>query len=1481
MDAVSTPTTLEPLDVTRALKGRRVLFAGVTGFVGKVTLSMLLHHYGETLERVYVVVRKGGSRNAKDRFLDKVARSEPFQPLRDKYGDTAALLWLEQKCEVLDGDISQPWAGIEESTARALKGKIDAVVNCAGLVTFNPPLEVGLSANTRGVRYLADACVFWDVPLVHVSTAFVAGNRSGLVFENEPLAHYFPRQEELQADFSLAQELLDCEKVVARLREAAEDRALASEFRERASQRLAAEGRDAKDEKTLRLAIGRERKLWLSNKLVAAGMDRAHQWGWPNTYTYTKSLGERELEGTPGLAYAIVRPSIVESAMHYPFPGWNEGFTTSAPMIYAMFKSFISLPAGNNAILDIIPVDMVASALIAVLAQQLRTRERKVYQVASGDTMPLEADRSIELIGLYKRRRIRRRDNSDSLANKMKSRIEPQALSKRAFDLLSSPMLGRGSRWLQSLIDQRRPSWGAPRVSALLDKAKERLGDFAEQSERLSTVVDLFLPFCWDNRFIFRCDNTRALFAQMPAADRFKLHWTPEAIDWRSYFFDVHIPGLEKWVFPELDEETKLRKAVRAYRDLLELFDASVHDWRHRVAFRMYEGDEIRTLSYGDVQRYADRVGAFLSAKGVLRGSRVMLLSENRPEWGIAFFGILRCGATVVPVDKELSDAEIINVAKRSGASQILVSDAQLLERPTLIAQLHLAKLQIAAETLGNAMSGTQAGDDLPVLPKKQVAPDDVAALIFTSGTTATPKAVMLTHRNYASLVAKLAGAFDLSSSDGVLSVLPLHHTFEFSAGFLTPFSRGSEITYIDELNADRLGEVLDTGRISALVGVPAVWQLLHRRLLRDLSNRPRLIDEGVRALMGLNEELRNRRDLNLGKVLFWPIHRKFGGHLRVLVSGGSALPDDVHKAFHALGFNLDEGYGLAEAAPVLSVSRGGNKRMPGSVGRALPGIELKIHDPDAEGIGEVIAKGPNVMAGYFEDRAATDAVLKEGWLYTGDLGRLDAEGHLFLVGRQKDVIIDANGKNVFPDEIEELYGAHKHIKELSVVGLSDDAGGEKVACLCVPEYLGRPKDDVRRELTEHFRVVSAAQPFYRRVKLMRFWESDLPRTSTRKVKRRLVSDELKKLERLSASLEAGQAAASNSGSNDWLLQVIADVLQRPVSQVQMKSQLQTDLGFDSLTLAELATSLDAAGVPRSAVDDLSKLGTVEEVLHVVQGAGFQHRGSSKGTGDSLDAAKEASDASPTALELELPEPVVNAGARILALGQGALYRRFFDVKVQGQKFIPQNRNVLVIANHASHLDMGLVKHAMGEQGSRLVALAARDYFFDTPLKRAYFENFTNLIPMDRKGSVRESLRLAGQALSQGYSLLIFPEGTRTTNGEMRQFKPTVGYLALTFGVDVLPMYLQGTFDALPRGAVWPKRSKLQVRIGTAISVEFLKGKTAGLARSDRYKVVTAMGERAVRALSEGQVLEQEALMVPIVPTRDRVKPLPVGGEVD
>ena len=402
----------------------------------------------------------------------------------------------------------------------------------------------------------------------------------------------------------------------------------------------------------------------------------------------------------------------------------------------------------------------------------------------------------------------------------------------------------------------------------------------------------------------------------------------------------------------------------------------------------------------------------------------------------------------------------------------------------------------------------------IALLPQRAHA-QSVASLIFTSGTTGQPKGVMLSHRNLTSMVSMLSSVFDMTTHDGVLSVLPLHHTFEFSTGFLTPLSRGAQITYLPELTSDALARAIKNGHVTGMVGVPALWELLHRRIKNRLYERSDWIGKTAENLIYANAWLRDKTPLNFGQVLFYPIHEGLGGRIRYFISGGSALSEKIQRDFHGLGFTILEGYGLTEASPVLTVTRPENRMLTGTVGKPLPGVEVRIADPDPSGVGEVIARGPNVMLGYYEDEAATRKTLVERWLYTGDLGRVDDDGNLYLVGRSKEIIVDTNGKNVYPDELEEIYADSPYVKELSIVGLPDGIG-EKVACLVVADDefdISLSRAALHRLVEEHFREVSASLPYYKRVKVLHFTDIELPRTATRKVKRREVVQIMESIE--------------------------------------------------------------------------------------------------------------------------------------------------------------------------------------------------------------------------------------------------------------------------------------------------------------------------------------------------------------------------------
>ena len=1438
------------LSPTEIFKGRNIFLIGSTGFLGKVTLSMLLHRF-PNIGRVYVTVRARSLEESHTRFWNNVITAPPFDPLRERYGD-AFEGYIRDKVEIVGGDIGETNLGYTEEEAQRIADNVDVVINSAGNVTFNPTLESALRTNVVGTENVIKFTKRMKRPaLIHVSTCFVAGNRSGAVWESDPVIGYFPRREAEGmegVEFSVEQEIRDCAKLAARVRDEARDALMAARFRELARKRLIEEGRDPDDLDAMGLAVARERKVWTRTRLTDLGIERATWWGWPNIYTYTKSLGEQLVAAEDGIVRSIVRPSIVESAISYPFPGWNEGFTTTAPLIFIALKGQSLIPVNEKLILDITPVDQVAAVMLAVAAQACVEEPRLVHQAATGDSNPNDMRRIVGLLGLFKRKHFQEKETGFKFVNEIAARMETRSVTPTHFDRTSTPMVNAAAKKVSNLLDRVRPRWGGGRVTEVIDQVKKKVDRFEELTRETQEAFEMFRPFTVENAYIFRADNVRSLMSRIRKDEQPLLSWHPEKFDWYDYWMNTHFPGLKKWVFPKLEEDMRAQpKRVYTYRDLLELFETTTKRHATRVAMRIERDGRKEQYTYADMRELATRAAAFFVSQGVRQGDRIMLFSRNAPEWGMTYFGVLKTGATCIPVDPELSTEKVIQFARAGDAAGIVVSREIQEEHADLREKLIEAGLTETRVWLFDEvfeMGEEQTEDERIALLPQRVTAQSIASLIFTSGTTGNPKAVMLSHRNLTSMTSMLSSIIDMATSDGVLSVLPLHHTFEFSAGFLAPLSRGAQITYLEELSSEALTRAIKNGHVTGMVGVPAVWELLHRRIKSKFNERSKVVGSALDLMLRFNSWVRDNTPLNLGQLIFYPIHEGMGGRIRYLISGGSALNEEIQKDFHGLGFTILEGYGLTEASPVLTVTRPQNKLLAGTVGKPLPGIEVKILEPDASGIGEVIARGPNVMVGYFENEDATRRTLINRWLHTGDIGKLDEEGNLYLVGRSKEVILDASGKNVYPDEVEEAYDTSPFIKELSIVGLPDGLG-EKVACMIVPNYehdSTLTREEVRKRVEEHFRDVSSTLPFYKRVKVYHFWDNDLPRTATRKVKRTEVLETLQVLEKSAKATSRVATREEKMGDATWLLDIVAAVSSRPRAEVTFTTRL-SDLGFDSLMYVELATAIENAGGTLTSPDTLTQVHDLRELASVVT---RQPSSAKRKQSAFVEEEREPED------EIHIPAFVRNIGNRGLDTLQRVFYEKFLHTKYEGRTNIPVHTNFIVAPNHTSHLDMGLVKMALGGAGRDMVALAAADYFFNNKYKRTYMENFTNTVPIERSGSLRQSLRHARSFLDRGYNALIFPEGGRSISGEMANFKPIIGYLALNCRVGILPMYLYGTYEAMPKGSTLIRSRDIGARIGRFLPYEELKDLTKGTSRSDAYRLIAALAEHSVENLRDG-----------------------------
>ena len=1430
-DAESELALDEPLSLSKTLAGKRLLVVGGTGFLGKVWCSLLLTRFPD-VGHVYLVVRPKGSLDTVARFEQVVLKSAVFHPLREQHrGDFDS--FIAEKVTPIDGDIAQPLCGLDAPLRDELRGQIDAVVNVAGVVDFDPPLDEALEVNAFGCQNLvALARDLGDCPVLHTSTCFTAGSRTGPIEEQDPRLVPFPRMGELDPrDFSPDREIAECLDLIEQARHRASDAFRQSHFLDQAKTNLREKNEPVGGD-ALTDELGRVKRKFVEGQLAGFGMERAQYWGWPNTYTYTKSIGEQIIAGS-GLPFCIVRPSIVESTVEFPFPGWNEGINTSAPIIFLIREGGLQVP-GSTHNLDMIPCDMVCGAILLALGELLEGRAEPVYQAASSDVNPCTMARFFELSGLYKRSHYQRTGKGGALLSALQARYESALLTRAEYDAFGPHRLATGARAVAGLLEKG----AVGPLSRLFGNAKSGLEAFGKQQDRIARVMDTFLPFVTEYHYVFSAAAVRRAHARLTDADRARIPWYPETLDWRSWFLDVHVPALERHVFPEMEARLERKpKAPRAHATLTSLLDdmALRHDLK--VALQRTEAEGLSRLSYRDVRRAALRVAARLRHAGIARGDRVLLSGKNHPAWPVALFGILYAGATVVPFDPTLELSDVQNIARASRA-RLLIADASVEARVG-------AALELPALDLWSCAS--RGSDEEPVLGAEvAAAPDDLALLIYTSGTTGTPKGVMLSHKNITALVASLAPLFPLGTGDRVLSVLPLHHTFELSCGLLLPLSRGARIVYLDEVSGERLEHGLRASRATALIGVPALWEALERRIHGKVADKGPLFEWAFDAAVELSRSIGKQTGVDVGRALFGAVHQGLGGQLRYLVSGGAALGQDTHALFQGLGLHLAEGYGLTETAPVLTVSPGGPKTRAGNVGQPVIGVEIRIKAPDAQGVGEVLARGPNVMLGYADDEAATRAIIdEEGWLHTGDLGKLDGRGRLTLVGRAKDVVVSSSGENVYPEDVEARLGVVPHVAEYCIGGVPDGRGGQRLACAAVPSRDERGELE-RGAARDALQKALLALPVAQRPAIVELFDEPLERTSTKKIKRKAAMEAIVRAQKG----EGRKAVRVLSGEAAGIVQAaVANLARRRPADVTPERSLRGDLGFDSLMALELLSVLEARLGRTLDAEALARAETVGQLSAALEPRSLT---STSSTGHIEEAETS---------ELSLPAPLREAAMAWLGRGAESFYSRLMQTTVHGRAFIPHNRPTLVVANHTSHLDMGLVKHALGTYADDMVTLAAQDYFFEgAALKRAFFEQLSNLEPMPRTGALRSALRRAGEILGRGQTVLIFPEGTRSADGSLQPVKPAVGHLALHHQVDILPIWLSGTFQALPRGARVLQGRRLGARIGPPLEITDLQRLTQGLPSMDAARVVSRIAERAVAALGRGQLLDLNSL---------------------
>ena len=1395
----------------QVFNGRRILLTGSTGFLGKVFLAMLMRWHPE-IDRVYLLIR-GDRRSSLNRFRREILDSPVMTPVREHFADKFDH-YIEEKIVVVPGDITND--GLIGDEAEPFKpGSLDAVVHSAGLVNFEASLEKAIEVNTTGVANVIEFCRKVGAAMMHVSTCYAAGVADGHRYEDDLPENWCPNG---RKSFRLEREIRDALAAIARVESESRDQLRHAEF-------LGHDDDIGGSESPRESAVEHRRKQWVEDRLKEVGRKRAQSWGWPNTYSYTKSLGEQlVLAERHHLDVAVVRPAVIESALRDPFPGWNQGVNTSAPLTYLAGRGYRFYPAKAELVLDVIPVDLAAHAMIPILAALLLRKQKPIYQLCTSDRNPLPMRRLVELTALSNRREHRK---DGGTMGWLAPHLEAVVVSQGTYDLASEKLprtLQQGAQFARSILGGENQR--AKKIESAIEKFKENT-DLARE------MVEVYRPYIQELVYTFHARNIRALYATLKPSDAERHPFRPDLIDWHDYWINIHLPGLRRHIFPQLDLHTRGRpKSLPRHRSLVDMLDRAADRYASQVAIiaRRPSGEQSR-ITYRELRDKARRAALLLATRGIKPGDRVLLIGENSPDWVLGYFAILCAGAVAVPLDHLISAEELAPICKIAEPSAALRSSAVKSRLGTAIAdnvpkirEFDLAEMSRPFILRGDATA--------PAAPPERKA---LASIVFTSGTTGAPKGVMLTHANFAAEVAMLSRVFVLGADDVVMSLLPLHHTFEFTCGMLLPLASGATIVYPLEVDSKTLSRALADVRPTALIGVPAVWEAIHRRIVDQVEARGPFFHAAFDNLRDLNRRLDANSGLNFGSVVFRQVHSALGGRLKLAVSGGSALPHRVADFFNDIGIPLLEGYGMTEAAPVLSVARPDESNKVGAVGKPLNGVEIKLV-PETGPIGEIVARGPNVMAGYYRNEAATDEVLMDGWLHTGDLGRFDDDGRLYIVGRAKEVIVDSGGNNIYIEELEEAYGRSQYLKEMAVVGLKIGQG-EQVAALAVPAYArGESRRGVEDRLRGDFEQVARELSPHKRIRILRFTDAELPRTRTRKVKRSEVAATIRRM--LEARPDDINASVADSEVESWLAEALTMVTPEPVS-ITPATRLVEDLGLDSLALAEIGEIIGQRAGRDIAPEEVADLRTVADLQRIATQSG----GSSR-----IRMPSYAKFAEP--YTLALPAPLKWLGRSMVRGGERAIFDGWLKPKILGRGNIPANRNFIVVANHSSHLDFSLAGHALGAYGEDLRVLAAKDYFFNTPARRFLAANFTTLMPFDRERAQLESLEDALDELANGRSVLMFPEGTRSVDGEIHEFKSGAGYLALHSRCDVVPLLIRGTHDVMGKGSLIPRRRPVEVRIGRAITAAEMRAAADSSEGAGAYRKLADRMRDAVVALA-------------------------------
>jgi long-chain acyl-CoA synthetase len=863
-----------------------------------------------------------------------------------------------------------------------------------------------------------------------------------------------------------------------------------------------------------------------------------------------------------------------------------------------------------------------------------------------------------------------------------------------------------------------------------------------------------------------------------------------------------------------------------------------------RVAVEVQRRESLDTLTYRELREMAERVAAFLAARGIAPGDRCAILSDNDARWVTAYLGVQRLGAVAVPLDTAYKSKQIATLVRDSGARLLFTTPRFL---PAVAEALPAADSPVEVVLLSGSAPERANLDE--ILAEKYPAPEpspapsgDPAVILYTSGTTSDPKGVVLTHGNLLAEIDAVLQILRVDHRDRILGVLPLFHALAQLANLLLPFTIGATVVFLESVNTTELLRALRERGITAFCCVPQFFYLIHQRVTGELAKAGWLKRASFRGLLALNGALR-RTGVNLGKLFFRRVHAGLGPRMRYLVTGGSRFDPQIAADLYRMGFEILQAYGLTETSGAATVLRPGDPHIA-SVGTPLPGTDLRILPPDvtsedATPGGEIIIRGPVVTPGYFNRPEVNAAVLRDGWFHSGDLGYLDPGGRLYITGRKKEIIVLSSGKNIYPEEIEAHYLHSPFIKELCVLGLArpGEPAAERLHAVLVPNMdvmRERKMVNTREILRFEMESLSIGLPSHKRVLSYEVVADDLPRTTTRKLKRFEIERQAR--QRAAAGVETPAAAQHPAQWSEedaaWAahpdvaraVEVIADAA-RYDRAVLPAANIELELGLDSMERVELLTHLQHLFGTQVSQEVASRIYTVRELVEAVRPQQGSGQGAAGAAGDAWCRLLESvPEHDPVLAPLKRPKPLFAVLKFVVMKLLYALAWLFLRFRVAGREYLPARGPFLLSPNHQSYLDAFLLVSALPFRLMRDLFYVGASEYFTSPFM-LWFAREINLLPVDPDSSLVRAMQAGAYGLRHGKVLVLFPEGERSIDGTVKKFKKGASILSLQLKVPVVPVALDGVFDVWPRGRgfrwamLWPwGDARIVMRFGPPLS---------------------------------------------------------------